>query len=406
VSDSQQASQATEAPHPNRLYFLDNLRATVIVLVVVLHTFLTYMVYAPPWWYVLDTVRSVLFDWAVVLIDVPLMPVLFFLAGFFAFPSLERHGAGNFMRDKVVRIGIPWAFGVLFLAPLITYMIYVSRQVPVSYLQFLATDFWGPMYQQAVYWFLGVLFLFYALLSASYDESTRLRAWRRVIRAPSWRHFLVFGAIMTAAFFLLSLWWTPDDWRHVWLMVYQPVRFPLYIGYFCLGLYADRRGWFAPGGYEPGIGRWLPIFLVTGLLYAGHIMVQLFGPPGTLWHQAVTAVLFNAFCLAALMAGLSLFRASVNSQGRNWRSLACNSYGIYYLHPLILYPLAYLFVAFPLPIYVKAAALITLTLLACWALSEFVLTRAPGLRRAFGPGSAVRRSRPQVADNRQTQQSK
>jgi peptidoglycan/LPS O-acetylase OafA/YrhL len=247
------------------------------------------------------------------------------------------------------------------------------------------------MYQQAVYWFLGVLFLFYALLSAGYDESARLRAWQRVLCAPSWRHFFGFGAIVTIAFFLLSLWWTPDDWRHVWFLVYQPVRFPLYIGYFCLGLYADRRGWFAPGGYAPGIDRWLPIFLVAGLLYAGHIMLQLFGPPGTLWHQAVTAVLFNAFCLAALMVGLSLFHASGNSPGRNWRSLARNSYGIYYLHPLILYPLAYLFVAFPLPIFLKAAALIALTLLFCWTLSELVLTRAPGLRRAFGPGSTVRR---------------
>ena len=108
----------------------------------------------------------------------------FFLAGFFAFPSLERHGPGNFMRDKVARIGIPWVVGVLFLAPLVTYMIYVSRQVPVSYRQFWATDFWGPMYQQAVYWFLGVLFLFYALLSAGYSESTRLRAWRRVCARP------------------------------------------------------------------------------------------------------------------------------------------------------------------------------------------------------------------------------
>ncbi len=278
VSDSQSPSQGADAPHPGRLYFLDNLRATVIVLVVVLHTFLTYIVYAPPWWYVLDPVRNVLFDWAVILIDVPLMPVLFFLAGFFALPSLERHGPGNFMRDKVARIGIPWVVGVLFLAPLVTYMIYVSRQIPVSYGQFWATEFWGPMYQQAVYWFLGVLFLFYALLSAGFDGSTRLRAWRRVTRAPSWWHFLVFGAIMTAAFFLLSLWWTPDDWRHVWLIVYQPVQFPLYIGYFCFGLYADRRGWFAPGGYKPNIDRWLPLFLVAGLLYAGHIALQLFGP--------------------------------------------------------------------------------------------------------------------------------
>jgi len=34
----------------NRIYFLDNLRAFVIVLVVVLHGSMTYMAYASPWW--------------------------------------------------------------------------------------------------------------------------------------------------------------------------------------------------------------------------------------------------------------------------------------------------------------------------------------------------------------------
>jgi peptidoglycan/LPS O-acetylase OafA/YrhL len=42
----------------NRIYFLDNLRAFVIVLVVVLHGSMTYMAYAPPWWYVLDSQNS------------------------------------------------------------------------------------------------------------------------------------------------------------------------------------------------------------------------------------------------------------------------------------------------------------------------------------------------------------
>jgi len=37
----------------NRLYFLDNLRAFVVLLVIVLHGSMTYMAYAPEWWYVL-----------------------------------------------------------------------------------------------------------------------------------------------------------------------------------------------------------------------------------------------------------------------------------------------------------------------------------------------------------------
>jgi peptidoglycan/LPS O-acetylase OafA/YrhL len=191
---------------------------------------------------------------------------------------------------------------------------------------------------------------------------------------------------MTVAFFLLSLLWTPDTWKHVYVFVYQPVRIPLYVGYFVFGMVADRQGWFAPGGYQPRIAHWLPLCLTSAALYAIHQVAQSAAGATTLWRQAVTAVLFNAFCLSALMAGLSIFRRFVNGHGRVWRSLARNSYGIYYVHPLILYPLAYLLVSFSFWITLKAAALIGLTVAASWGFSELVLTRAPGLRRAFGPG--------------------
>jgi fucose 4-O-acetylase-like acetyltransferase len=83
-----------------RLYFFDNLRAFVIVLVIVLHASITYMAYAPTWWYVLDPQNSTFFTWLVLLIDVPIMPILFFTAGYFALPSLQKRGIKRFLQEK------------------------------------------------------------------------------------------------------------------------------------------------------------------------------------------------------------------------------------------------------------------------------------------------------------------
>jgi hypothetical protein len=41
-----------------RLYFLDNLRSFIILLVVVFHASMSYMLFAPKWWYVVDTKQS------------------------------------------------------------------------------------------------------------------------------------------------------------------------------------------------------------------------------------------------------------------------------------------------------------------------------------------------------------
>ena len=83
-----------------RLYFLDNLRAVVIVLVIVLHAAITYMAFAPEWWYVLDPERSLFFTMVVLLVDVPIMLIMFFVAGYFALPSLAKRGRPLFLREK------------------------------------------------------------------------------------------------------------------------------------------------------------------------------------------------------------------------------------------------------------------------------------------------------------------
>ena len=364
-----------------RLYFLDNLRAFVIVMVIVLHASITYMVYAPQWWYVLDPDRSLPFTMLVLLVDVPLMPALFFVAGYFALPSLQRRGLDGFIREKLVRLAIPWIFAVVFLAPLVTYMIYVSRDVPMGYLEFWSTDFWGPMFQQAVYWFLGVLFACFLFLAWVYAASTRLQASVPRVEQPRPRLLLAFVALTAAGSILVAPSYGLDDWQPFgWFVVVQPARIAFYVGYFILGIYGERRGWFSATGFRPDLGPWGWGCVLTGLAYLGF---RLIGLPTTLPERAVAALLFAGFCLTALIAGIALFQKRLDGAGRAWRTLSANSFGIYYVHPLILYPLAYVLLDLPAPAIVKATILILVTLAGSLAVSALILKRLPGLRRMF-----------------------
>ena len=364
-----------------RLYFLDNLRAFVIVMVIVLHASITYMVYAPQWWYVLDPDRSLPFTMLVLLVDVPLMPALFFVAGYFALPSLQRRGLDGFIREKLVRLAIPWIFAVVFLAPLVTYMIYVSRDVPMGYLEFWSTDFWGPMFQQAVYWFLGVLFACFLFLAWVYAASARLQASVPRVQQPRGRLFVAFIALTAAGSILVSPSYGLDDWQPLgWFLVVQPARIAFYVGYFVLGIYAERRGWFSATGFRPDLGPWGWGCVLTGLAY---LTFRLNGLPTTVPERAAAALLFAAFCLTAVIAGVALFQKWLNRAGPAWRTLSANSFGIYYVHPLILYPLAWVLLDFPAPAVVKATILVLVTLTGSLAVSALVLKRLPGVRRVF-----------------------
>ncbi len=365
-----------------RLHFLDHLRAVIILLVIVLHASITFMVAPPPWWYVIAPTNSMLFTVLVLLVDVPIMQALFFIAGFFAYTSLEKHGSARFLRQKVVRLGLPWLFGVVFLAPPVTYLITVTNGTAKPYLQFWATDFWGPYYQQSVYWYLGILLLLFAGLVALRAGEPRLQHVPRQPQAPAWTLFAKFWAFTTVWYFVSSAVLPADTWLNaVKLFVFQPARLLLYAGYFGLGVYADRRGWFRAGGYQPDLERWGPIAMLTGILY---LVSRLAWPGSTsLVSLAAQAALFNAFCLAALVAATALFQRFVNQPTRLRTSLARNAYAIYYLHPLILYPAAYAAVFLPLSIYLEAALLMLLTALAAWVLSALTLTRWPVLRDVF-----------------------
>jgi hypothetical protein len=187
------------------------------------------------------------------------------------------------------------------------------------------------------------------------------------------------GMLLINQFFPLDTWY-----RDCYILVFQPERVPLYIGYFVLGIYAHLNGWFIGAGYRPRLLPWALIWIFSGLLYlANRLFVLPTLPPPAFLGLAANAMLFNAFCLSSLLAGAALFQRKVNGAGPFWSNLAANSYGIYYIHPLILYPLAYLFLPISLPLFIKAPLVVILAIALSWAVSSLILTKVPGVRRAF-----------------------
>jgi hypothetical protein len=346
---------------------------------------MTYMVGAPSWWYVVDAQNSLFFTILVLLVDIPIMQIMFFIAGYFALPSLVKRGPARFIRDKSIRVGAPWLVGALLLAPPTAYLVYYTRAVPMSLLQFWASDFWTIAYQQSVYWFLGVLFFLFGILALAYRASERLRAAGRRVSMPSGRVFISFLALMSLGMFLMNQFFSVDTWyTRAYVLVFQPLRVPLYVGYFGLGIYAYLSGWFSTGGYRPSWRPWVALWLLSGMIYlANRLSIVPTNLPQVLAVQIAHAILFNAFCLSSLMAAVALFQQNLNRSNPFWSNLSAKAYGIYYAHPLVLYPLAYMFVPVPAPLFAKAPLVILLGILLSWAVSAFVLTKMPVVRRAF-----------------------
>jgi peptidoglycan/LPS O-acetylase OafA/YrhL len=103
----------------HRYHSLDALRASMMLLGLVLHSAVSYVV-APlgPAWPYKDPATSTLFDMLVFVIHLFRMPVFFVAAGFFAAMLMERDGPRGFFDNRVKRVLIPLAlcWPVLFVA--------------------------------------------------------------------------------------------------------------------------------------------------------------------------------------------------------------------------------------------------------------------------------------------------
>jgi glucans biosynthesis protein C len=253
----------------SRLDALDNLRSLTIVLVVVFHASMSYMLFAPTWWYVVDTKQSLGFFCFVMICDVFIMPVMFLLAGYFGLPSLLRKGEDAFAREKLKRIGIPWVVGTLFFAPVTTYFIWLSRtRTPPPYLHFWTHTFFSTYFEQAQFWFLGVLLLFYFGLMIARSANEQLKWFEPGTGRPSLWFFPGFVALTSLAFMVVNQHVNDYAWVSVsYLLVIQPTRFSLYIFFFALGVHGYRRRWFTANGYNPRIAAWLPLSLVLGAAF-------------------------------------------------------------------------------------------------------------------------------------------
>lgn len=358
-----------------RVYFLDNLRAFIILLIVAFHVAMGYTTWDLKWWYVNDSQKSPLFDLFILATDVYIMPLMFLIAGYFAPPSLLAKGAAFFWRGKLQRIVLPWIAGVVFIAPAIAYSAIFSRTAtPPGYFAFWANDFFCAYYQQAHYWFLGLLALFFLLFTVAYKLKPAYFADGPRAGRPAAAFFPGFALLSAVPFFVVNLFVWSDAWVNCrYLFMIQPVRLGLYVCYFGLGVYAWKQAWFTDGGYRPRLLVWGPAAVGMLAVFLAYRLAFTLAADIPALFKAGHALVYAAFCLTATMALIALFQRFADSGAYLWRRLAANSYIIYFIHQCVIIPLAYMVQKIQFNIWIKYLGVAAAAMVGCALIAEYVV---------------------------------
>ncbi len=383
------------------IHSIGYLRTSLVALVVTQHAILAYHTFAPPaaaslitkprWWPafpVADTKRWVGFDLLAGFNDTFLMSLFFFLSGLFVWNRLRRKGAGEFLNDRLRRLGVPFIVAAAILAPLAYYPAYLRTLGDHSFAgfrqQWLALGQWpaGPA------WFVWVLLVFDALAAMLFVSAPRWgEALGNLLAGPSRRPVLFFAllvAVSAVAYVPMALKFHPLSWAAFGPFAFQTSRIIHYLAYFLFGVAAGawglKRGLLAPDGKLAR--RWLRWVMAALILYGFEVVAVVAAtaqPQSPSW-AAVGAFAFVLSCAAASFAFLALFLGFVRKPSRLFDSLSAKSYAIYLVHYAIVNWLLFVLLPVSLPAPAKGAIATFGALGLSWAASG-AIRRIPVVAR-------------------------
>ncbi|WLB55369.1 acyltransferase family protein [Bradyrhizobium japonicum] len=363
----------------SRLLFIDNIRWSMIILVLSMHAADTYSPFGN--WYYVDR-RETGFGTALFFgiyqsfLQAFFMAALFFIAGYFAVGAFDRKGLSKFARDRLIRLGLPTLLYMLVIGPLTQYFLswtWGKGGFGHQWLTHLMDGEWlsetGPM------WFCAVLLLVSLLYGL-----IRQTGWREPEVALCGTGIVLFVAAMAALTFAVRIAVHADTS----VLNVHPGDLPQYALMFAAGAVGYRGNWML-GLAERSCIRWglfalslsAPLFAALVLfggglqgdtaLYAGGFNVVNAGK--CLWEALV--------CVGMGLLMLAVYRRHFDAQGPVAKWLSDNAFGVYLIHPPILVGFALLLHAMPLFALTKAFLLTMLAAIGSLAVSALILRRSP-----------------------------
>jgi len=381
---------------------LDRARTFVTLLVLVNHTVVAYTAFgrfypnhylwstAP----IVDAQKWIGFNLLTLFNDAFFMSLMFFLSGLFVWPSLTRKGVGHFLRDRTLRLGVPFLAAILLLMPIAYYASFSLTPAKLSFgefwLQNMRTGIWfdGPA------WFIWFLLLLDLLAIPLFLFAPGLvSALNRLSAASAARPWLFIGGLFVAsvvAYVPMLFHFGAVSWFNLGPLQVQASRVVLYGVFFLAGMGVGAvnidKGLLARTG---NLARFWWVWVLTAAVAFGALTVlinfrrmrlsNLAGAP-PFWWQSSYGVVYALACVTISVAILALFLRFAQGETNLLDPLRADAYGIYVFHYIPCLWLQYALLSSTMHVAFKVLIVFAGTLLSSWAVTA-ALRRIPGATR-------------------------
>ena len=392
-----------------RLIYLDNLRTLLITGVVVTHLVITYGNNLARWYYMESGQTVALVDVLLLFLGIIgvgfSMGLFFFIAGYFTTGAYDRKGAGQFLVDRLKRLGIPWLFLELTLVPMLNYMVDIHGGTNCAGGLYECTykgSFWNylllyPRNQGSISdgpdWFLEALLIFsvgyvlWRLATRSItvhpvDDTDR----ERVI--PGNWVIALFALVIGVSTFIVRFWAPVFTYFPPWSLEFG--HFPQYIALFAAGTWVYRRNLLTTfSNRQALVWHWVALVCVVvfpmilwwvGAL-SGTIDPRVAG--GVTWMSLVYSLWEGFLCVSMSITFLTWYRRRFARQSEIGRAMSESAFGVYLFHPAVLVPLALVLSGIQMNLSLKFLLVTPLAVVLSYLL-VYALRKVPVFRSVFG----------------------
>jgi len=358
-----------------RIYFLDNLRTMMIILVIVLHSMIGYAPVLENMWIVSNPAKNDLLGLFVIYLDIFIMFIMFFISGYFVSPSYNNRTTRAFIISKFKRIMIPWMVAVFTLIPAYKFIFLYSRNLPqeewFTYFHLFTRDggkmgFFADDPTQSWLWFLPVLFLFqilYILLA-----KTRILKIKISLKAAAALTFVV-GLTYSMIIAVLNL----NGWFDSPVLHFQKERLLIYFLFFLLGSLCFKLKVFESSrknrGYLIISYITLSLSIIVFTKVALNFFANIMDPSRNIYliSEFADGLMYYCSVLVAaysfLYVFIHIFRNKLNTSGLILGHMSRNSYAVYIIHMIVIGLFSLLLLNISIPALLKFSIVVIMTVI-------------------------------------------
>src|SRR5215470_10912463 len=310
-------SPQVQAEHKGkaRNFALDRTRAFLTLVVLLHHAVIPYTYFGHT-----DPKSWIGFDIIVLATDSFFMAMFFFLSGLFVWPGLARKGPLEYLRDRLIRLGLPFAICAFTIIPIAYYAIELRQTPDQSFAAFWRNTITLGPWPSGPIWFLWVLLAFDVIASLLHQVSPRLLDPINRLSLLGYERPTAFFAVMlavTAALYIPGrVYYGPGSWFEFGPFSVQHGRVLLYATYFFFGAgigaanltggLLSAEGKLAKSSWGWMVTALVPYCLMWVLIY---IKREILGNPVELpdWYEATYGLFFATFSVAIMFTILAYF---------------------------------------------------------------------------------------------------